>query len=234
MCARIAIDLDSTLYDFETAAREAFLKLAEREDDRGYFRGAYNPWMEWRSPTDACGLDKWLEAIAMCHDADAIRQQVPYAGAVETCQALAAEGHILLYISNRATESTAATHDWLTDWGFLSDPAHELVCTMGAKEPYLHECQYIIDDRPKTTVQFVYDRVWANAVEKMVGWAGEDRREETERNWRRRAFVKAYQYNQNLTDIPGLYLAPTWSGLNYYLVSKGVLSKPAVTPTLKV
>lgn len=232
--ARIAVDIDSTLYDFETPAREAFLTLAEKYDDKSLFMGAYHPWTEWRSPADVCGLDRWLEAIAICHDEDAILAQKPFAGAVETCHALQEEGHTLLYISNRATEATDATREWLDRCGFLREHA-EVIALMGDKKPHMAECQYLIDDRPKTAIEFVYDHDWHNGIG--PSWDGPDLDgpyDDYYSKHARRAFVKAYPYNQNLTDIPKMYLAPTWAGLNYYLVSKGVLSKPAALPALTV
>lgn len=226
--SNIAVDIDSTLYDFETPAREAFFKLYEKYDDKSLFAGAYNPWTEWRSPADACGIEKWLEAIALCHDRDAILAQVPFSGAVATCQALQDEGHHLLYISNRATEASEPTQAWLDEWGFLGENT-EVLALMGDKKPHMAKCQYLIDDRPKTVIEFIHDHDWYNKnVVSRVDAVGRPDPQE------RIAFVKAYQYNQNLTDVPNLYLAPTWAGLNYYLVSKGVLSKPAVQPALTV
>lgn len=268
--ANIAVDIDSTLYDFETPAREAFTKLAEQKNDPTLNRGAYDPWTEWRSPTDSCGLEIWLEAIALCHDADVIEAQIPFAGAVETCNALRDEGHQLLYISNRAAESTEATQRWLDRWGFLEDES-ELVTTTGDKKKYIDHCQYIIDDRPKTVIDFIYDWDWTTKIKagadhiRRAGPNPDDPRYEEHiasleaaldayyasdrpatkqelskieeineaaakafvENNSRRAFVLSYPYNYNLTDIPHLYLAPTWAGLNTYMVKKGVLSKPA-------
>lgn len=233
--AKIAVDIDSTLYDFEQPAREAFLKLADKYNDETIRQGAYHPWTEWRSPTDVCGLDIWLEAIALCHDADAITQQVPFVGAVETCQALADEGHSLLYISNRATESEDATYEWLKYHNFIAPDYGDLVVTTGDKKPFMKDCQYLIDDRLKTCVEFVYDFEWQVGLAN--SWDGPDLDgdyEEYKDGLRRRAFVKAYQYNQAGTDIPGLYLAPSWSGLNIYLTKKGVLSERVALPTMRV
>ena len=208
--ARIACDIDSTLYDFETPARDAFLRLADKYNDKSLFRGAYDPWIEWRSPADSCGLDIWLEAIALVHDSDVILSRTPFDGAVETCQALEAYGHELLFISNRAVEADEPTRQWLEEWGFLKENA-QVVCTDQDKKSFLAECQYLIDDRPKTSIEFVYDWDWrlSNPDDP------------------RKAFVKEYSYNQNLSDIPNLYLAHTWSGLNFYMVRKGVLPEPA-------
>lgn len=231
--ATIAVDIDSTLYDFEDAAREAMLKLYQKTGDIAYKRGAYHPWTEWRSPADAMtddsgSIHRWLEAIAICHQPEVILAQTPFPGAVETCQALLAQGHDLIYISNRAEESTDATVKWLTQWAFLDVfgvPDHgeaTVVCTSKDKGPFMRGCQYLIDDRLKTAVQFVYDYQW------------EDRRRRgfpmnivPEGDHKRKAFVKGYEYNQAGTDIPGLYIAMTWAGLNEYLVSKGVLNDEA-------
>lgn len=228
--ARIAVDIDSTVYDFETPAREAFTKLAEERGDKTLLRGAYDPWTEWRSPADVCGLDAWLDVIELCHSEEIIAAQTPFNGAVETCQALAAEDHDLMYISNRAIESAQATHDWLEKWGFpLTDgilegeeyhAGHVLKVLTTDKKPLLRNCQYLIDDRPKTVIDFIYDIDWQREHGRM--------HDDTDRpDLKRRAFVIAYPYNQALTDIPHLYLAPSWAGLNQYLVGKGVLSKPA-------
>lgn len=275
--AKIAVDIDSTLYDFETPAREAFTRLAQQRDDKSLLRGAYHPWTEWRSPADACGIQPWLDVIDLCHDADMIAKQVPFAGAVETCKALMNEGHELLYISSRKSETERATREWLEEWQFMDSVSGELACVVppADKKPFMTECQYLIDDRPKTVVDFIYDYDWQKmmtAVEQRIRNMGPtssddpfydehllaqekaldayyeaegelkvewlDKAHEiankcadayVEKN-RRRAFVIAYPYNQALTDIPNLYLAPSWAGLNSYMVSKGVLSEPAHTP----
>lgn len=273
--AMIACDIDSTLYDFESPAREAMFKLYKETGDIAYKEGAYHPWTEWRSPADVLGVNRWLKAIELVHDAHVIETMRPFDGAVATCQALLAEGHELLYISNRATESEAATNLWLAYWGFIGiNDATRVVCTSGDKARYMSECQYIIDDRLKTVVQFAYDYDWEKKIRAEAerirvhgpdeGTSyfdghmealdraltcyyendGEGRREaltgmyavnekaadDYYETHRRRAFVKAYPYNQAGTDVPGLYIAPTWAGLNEYLVSKGVLSEPATIP----
>jgi hypothetical protein len=229
--ARIAVDIDSTLYDFDTPAREACLKLYRETGEEPYRIAAYHGSYEWRSYPDLMGVDRWLNAIALVHETDAILGMVPFVGAVETCQALATEGHDLLYISNRAAETYEATDKWLRHWEFpLSDDEHELACVVPPedKQPYLANCQYMIDDRPKTVVDFIYDYEWRHGMVSV--WNDHGDGEPWESFWsrnRRRCFVKAYAYNQALTDVPHLYLAPTWAGLNTYLVSKGVLSAPA-------
>lgn len=225
--ATIAVDVDSTLYDFETPSREAMYKMFKQTGDQAYMHGAYMPWTEWRSPTDSLGLEKWLGVIAMVHDSEVIRRMTPFPGAVATCQALMREGHSLLYISNRATEAQDATHQWLEDCGFLNEFGLEnepkVLCTSEDKAPYMAECQYLIDDRPKTVIQFVYDFDWRLDKLYQAAPGGE---------FERKAFVKGYAYNQALTDVPNVYVAMDWYGLNEYLVRKGVLSEAAAVPTL--
>jgi hypothetical protein len=175
------------------------------------FRGAYDPWTEWRSPADSCGLDIWLEVIALCHSPKIVLSREPFEGAVETCQALEANGHELMFISARDGSAEEATETWLREEGFLGSNA-EVLCAHD-KATHMAECQYLIDDRPKTCIEFVNDWDW-----KLRRPSIEDKRI---------AFVLEYPYNQNLTDVPNLYLAPTWAGINFYLVEKGLLDKPA-------
>lgn len=223
--ATIAVDVDSTLYDFETPSRDAMLKLWQETGDGVYKEGAYHPWTEWRSPADVLGVEKWLKAIAVVHEDDAILGMQPFTGAVETCQALIDAGHNLIYITNRAAHTEEATRQWLVNNRFLPEPDRinaKLVVTEGDKGPFMENCQYLIDDRLKTCIQFVYDYEWQfyNGVRGAV---------KGDRNRDRIAFVKAYPYNQNATDVPGLILAPTWAAINVYLVKKGLLPEAAVT-----
>jgi hypothetical protein len=204
----IGIDLDDSLYSFRDAALEELGAMAI--DNPKLEKALYATWDQWRTPHDLCGHDEWMEVIRRVHDDDMILKQTPFQGAVETCQALMAQGHRLIYISNRSTESKEATSAWLATHGFSVSGYTELVCTSDDKQPYLQDCQFLIDDRPKTCIEFVHDYQW--------------KRKTYDRE--RKAFMKSYPYNQNLTDVPNLYLAPTWHGLNKYLVSKGVLSCP--------
>ena len=223
--AIIGVDVDSTLYDFETPSRDAALKMWQETGDDAFKEAHYHPWTEWRSPADVLMGDdgiphRWLEVINRVHDDNSILSQVPFTGAVETCQALMRAGHKLIYITNRAASTEAATRTWLVNNGLLDSaevvmPA-TLVVTDGDKRPFLEHAQYLIDDRLKTCVQFVYDYDWQfmNGVRKDAGGPG---------TLDRVAFVKAYPYNQNATDVPGLILAPTWAGISHYLVKKGLL-----------
>ena len=229
--ATIAVDVDSTLYDFETPSRDAALKLWQETGDDGFKEAAYHPWTEWRSPADVLMGDdgiphRWLEVIGRVHEDDSILSQVPFTGAVETCCALLEAGHKLIYITNRAASTEAATRKWLDQNGFIfndgPDPTQTtLVVTEGDKRPFMVDCQYLIDDRLKTCVEFIHDFDWQFNFGQRGHVKGDANRD-------RIAFVKAYPYNQNATDIPGLILAPTWAAINVYLVKKGLLPEAAV------
>lgn len=210
----IAIDIDSTLYDFATPARQAFLDLALKHGEKEeYFRGGYQSWVEWRSPADACGLDAFQEVLDIVHSPDVIREQTPYPNAKEVIDELAEE-HEIFYISNRDSSATEATAEWL---GYHAFPEAELIATMEDKQPYLSECQYLIDDRAKTLVQFVHDYTWKYTF-------GALSTPDSDHSHERKAFGLLFEYNRNLTDIPGIYLAPTWSGIAYYLKRTGVIT----------
>lgn len=205
----IAIDIDSTLYDFATPARQAFLDLAlihgEKEE---YFKGGYQSWVEWRSPGDVCGMDAFREVLGIVHSPQVIIEQDPYPGSVQVVNELA-EQHEIFYISNRDPDSADATEDWLSLCGF---PRAKLIAMMDDKVPYLSECQYIIDDRAKTLVQFVEDFNWKYTYGSL----------ETPRQ--RKAFGLMFDYNRALTDVPNIYLAPTWGGIRFYLERNGVIT----------
>lgn len=228
--ATIAVDIDSTLYDFDTLAREAALKLWLETNDETYRRGIYYSSEDWRAPAELMGVERWVDGvIARCHDDEMILKQVPFAGAVDTCRGLVEAGHNLIYISNRKTETEEATRQWLVTNGFFcgdikrrsEDQSVALVVTEGDKRPFIEKCQYLIDDRLKTCVEFVYDFDWQFYHGQRGVVKGPANRD-------RRAFVLKYPYNQNGTDIPGLYVAPTWAGLNVYMHRKGVLPELAV------
>lgn len=211
--ARIAVDVDSTLYDFETLARDEFLKLAIERDDKELFQGAYHPWVEWRSPADSCGVPAWLEVIERCHSTTNIKNQQPFEGSVDACWDLVESGHDLIYLSSRDSETFKATREWLKACEFPD--SDKLVVCGSDKSEHLKDCQYLIDDRPKTVVEFVNDFAWRLAD------VGRIRRGESARP--RLAFVKAYGYNQNLTDLPSIYLGPTWEAFRYYMTKKGLI-----------
>jgi len=198
-----AIDIDSILYPFDIPARRAFENLYEETGDKKYLIGAYHSWDEWRSPEDACGKETWEKVIAMVHSPEVILEQTPFVGAVEGVNAIWNNGYEIIYVSNRHSNSVNATTQWLKDQGF---PLGELHCIQQDKKDILSKCRYLIDDRPKTLVDFIYDFDWKvqNAVD-------------------RKAFSLLYSYNRNLSDIPGIFLSPTWDGITSYLERKGII-----------
>jgi hypothetical protein len=210
--AKIAIDIDDTLYDFGSVAKDALFRIANERGDKDLFKGVYSPATQWRHPNDYAGSETWMEAIRLSHQPEVILAQTPFPGAADTLNALYEHGHDLMYISNRAEEAEEATQEWLAANGFPlgHDAEVEVVCTMAAKMPLMKDCQYLIDDRPRTLVLFTQDHHW---------WRGHGSLEE------RRAFGRQTPYNENLTDLPNIYLAPSWAGIGYYLVRKGLLDK---------
>lgn len=210
----IAVDIDSTLYDFATPARQAFLDLALKHGDKEeYFKGGYQSWVEWRSPSDVCGSDAFNEVLDIVHSPRVIREQTPYPNAKEVLDEITDE-HEIFYISNRDESAAEATEEWLSNWGF---PDAELIATMEDKQAYLCECQYLIDDRAKTLIQFVEDFNWKYTF-------GSLSTPDSDNSNERKAFGLLFEYNRNLTDIPNIYLAPTWAGIRYYLQTKGVIN----------
>jgi hypothetical protein len=132
---------------------------------------------------------------------------MPFKNAVTTLRKIFSAGNDIIYISNRSDSAYDATYEWLQAHGFPQ--AKSLVCTTENKRPFIEDCQYIIDDRPKTLVEFVYDYDW--------------QRHEWDGRLNRVAFGLFCEYNRALTDVPGIYLAPNWTLLEKYIEEKSDL-----------
>lgn len=204
---RIGIDIDNTLFHFDASARDVFLMLAEERRDKSLFRGAYSPWTEWRSLSDACGQEIADEVIEHVHQT--MPYHPPFPGSVAVVTALAEAGHVIEYLSTRDPQYQLDTEYWLIDNKF---PYGLVFCSWEDKQERLRRSQILIDDRPKTIIEFVYSYQWKNR------WGSENSEKQ------RKAFSLAWPYNSALTDIPNVYLAPTWAGIRYYLVREGVLN----------
>lgn len=201
----IGVDVDDTLYSFAQAARE---ELADwTGPDRERFRSAaYAQWTDWRSADELCD-GRFFDVIKKVHSDAVIKRQKPFPGSKKVLKELDEAGHRMRYITSRDGKCKTATADWLFDvCGF---PEGELICSYDDKIPRISDCRYIIDDRPKTLVQFVYDFQYkykhGSEHKKRMGFG-----------------IHATQ-NMSLTDVPGIYLAPTWGLLRRYLVEKGEL-----------
>lgn len=202
--ANIAIDVDNTLYSFDLECREAFFEMALDKENKDYLRGAYAPQVEWRSLGDVLGFPALAEAIEIVHSRTL--EQTPYKGAVKTVQQIAEKGHKIKYVTTRDEKHAEITEGWLAKYHFPEAPVY---CSNEDKTEFISDCQYIIDDRPKTILNFIYDYDWKSE------WQREDNQ--------RKAFGLWFPYNQNLTDVRNVLLAPTWRGINYYLERKGIL-----------
>lgn len=205
----IAVDIDDTLYDFNTAIRDEFFKMAMEYDDRSILKGAYTPHVEWRSLSDSLESEIVYEAIQRVHKDESILSQKPFNHACDTLWALSDNGHEILYISSRRDECYEATVEWLTEHYFPNQD--NLICVSGPKAPHITSVQYLIDDRPQTVVDFVTDYTWKRSRNTLV------------KENQRMAFGLWFPYNQALTDVKNVYLAPSWLGIEYYLKRKGLL-----------
>ena len=218
--ATVAVDIDDTLYDFNALSREMICREAARTGDEQLMNAAYSHWGEWRAPSDQL-KERWLEIISMCHQPEVIQAQQPFPGTYEVLWRIIEAGHNITYISNRDPATHDNTQFWLNCHGFPApngwdsfgqdlDHRVKLICTAADKMPLIADCQYIIDDRPKTLVKFVYDYDWKNR------WGSKNA------VMARKGFALHREYNAGLTDVPGIYLAKTWTLLDKFLVDKGV------------
>lgn len=204
--SKVAVDIDDSLYDFGGLAQEMIVQLAAKNNDKRLQKAAYSSWNEWRTPNDFLE-GEWQSIIDMCHRDHVIRSQIPFKNAVSTLRKIFSAGNDIIYISNRSESAYDATYEWLQAHGFPQSKS--LVCTTGDKRPFIEDCRYIIDDRPKTLVEFVYDYDW--------------QRQEWDGHLNRVAFGLFCEYNRALTDVPGIYLAPNWTLLEKYIEEKSDL-----------
>lgn len=241
--AKVAVDIDDTLYSFTDEAREQLSLMVDEPEYAPYktqlLHALYAKWDQWRTPYELCGNNAegeslWLKCIDRCHDDEAILRQQPFVGAVEVCRELLDAGHELVYISNRNTETKEATAEWLFRNGFWSLPqgyqddrvfeeggATSLVITNGDKRPFIKDCQYMIDDRVKNVLDFIYDYAYETEIQETA--LGYTDPQEVYDGLKRKAFVTVTDFNNGLTDVSGLYLAHTWAGLRRYMVKTGLL-----------
>jgi FMN phosphatase YigB (HAD superfamily) len=196
----VAVDLDMTLYNFDAEVREAFFELAIKNDDKTILRGAYSTNMEWRNLTDVLGPKMAYEAIELVHERTL--EQEAFKGSADAVSKLWWAGHEIRYVTGRLEKHKPNTKSWLAEQGF---PVGEVICAHDKKE-HIEDCQYLIDDRPKTLVDFVTDFDWRT----------------NSPNLERKAFGLWTSYNRNLTDVKNIYLAPTWRGIDFYLERKGL------------
>lgn len=200
----IYCDLDGTVVDFSAQARKVWMELAQQKGDGSLLRGAYMTWNEFRSPRDVCGDNVWREIVDKVHSDDSIlAQPVLDVDCVEILNKIA-ENYELYFISNRRPDSYEATHKWLEKnfKGWV-----DLICTEANKNDIMEDGRYLIDDRPRTIVEFRYQYTW-HFSERNTG--------------PRKVFSLLTDYNRNLTDIPNVFLAPNWKGLDYYFKREGI------------
>jgi len=201
--SKVAIDIDDTLYSFSDLAQEMITKVAIKRGDKALKNGVYSSWHEWRTPNDLLD-EEWQSIIDLCHQDHVIRSQMPFKNAALVLRKIFDMGHDIVYISNRAESTYNVTKEWLQNYNFPQ--ANSLICTTENKVSFIKDCQYIIDDRPKTLVEFVYDYEWnENRIYDRVG------------------FGLFCEYNRALTDVPGIYLAPNWALLEKYIEEKSDL-----------
>ena len=221
--AKIAVDIDDTIYSFRDIAKDALFYLAQKYDDKEILSAAYTEALQWRTMADVAGGEILAEAIELAHSSDVMHNQPAFRGAAQTVRALYDAGHEIIYISNRDEKSKHDTERWLEMREFPCPLFHnvEVKCLWGDKIPHLKDCQFIIDDRVSTLIRFAYDKDWPGsqyALDTSIA------------DGRRIGFGLHAPHNTNLTDVPNIILAPTWAGLNYYLVRKGLLEEPAYDP----
>lgn len=194
----IAIDIDDTLTSFNDLAKKVIWKRFRETGDKVYKGYVYASLSQWRTPLDILTKDEWISIVNECHSPENIAQNIPFAGSVEIINELAKNNEIY-YVSNRAPRTYKDTVAWLRNSGY---PNPETVICLADKPKIdfflIQDIDYIIDDRPKTLVEFSYFK--NNA----------------------KSFGLLTEYNTSLTDLDNIYLAHDWYGLAYFLEKENI------------
>lgn len=200
--AKVYCDIDETIYPFSSLARQVWSELAHKRRDDSLLRGAYVAWQDWRSPKDVCGSKTWQEVIDICHSDFMILSRVPYKGAPKVIRRLS-NSHDVVFITNRNQKAKDATAKWLDQWGFQYK---DLICTTDDKQEFMSDGNYLFDDRPKSLIEFVYNFAWQLYTQP-----------------KRKGFALLTDYNRNLTDVPNIYIAPSWWGIEKQLEKEEII-----------
>lgn len=201
----VAVDIDDTLVPFSDKIREEFFNLAIESGDKKYLKGAYADFNEWRGMSDLFDMKTMLGVFSRVHEKQ--WEDKPYPNASGVLRELAKKYEIK-YVTCREERFREHVRTFLFGSWF---PKGELVIL----DPFVHDkkeaiqdCDILIEDRPKTIFEFLKmdEGIKSNII------SGE-----------RIVFGLWKSHNRNLTDIPNVYLAPTWRGIQYYMKKKGVL-----------
>jgi hypothetical protein len=181
------VDIDSTLYAFEQVLHDLALEMygVELTIEPPF-------WGSW--DREMGSYQQLTEVFARVHSPEQIVSNVPYPGAVESLQALHADGMRFRYVSDRDGAALAATEQWLKAMGFPQ--AEQLSCTHD-KRQWLHnhrnQISTIIDDRLLTITHARFQMHIPHVFSLRHGW------------------------NANLSDMPGVHLADTWPELESFI-----------------
>lgn len=186
----IYCDIDNTIFDFEREARSLLRDLALESDDKRLLRASYTRWDEWSCLSDLVGSEITKIVVDKIHSDEFIDESVIDYTCIDVLNRIDRREHSLRFITNRDLSCQGATEEMLSNYGIIFDC---LICTKGEKKFFTANGQYLIDDRPKNLIDFVYGQ-------------GRDRF----------GFGLLTDWNRNLTDVDRVYLSPDWRGLGKY------------------
>lgn len=180
----VAVDIDNTIHESDITMNRASMELFDSP-----FRWCKQP--EWYTFTDqAMPLENALQVFNRMHDRDMIFLTDPYVGAVQGLERIVAGGYEIKYFTDRKADAHDDTRDWLEKYGFPT-PENLLCCKDKRAELKAHadELATIIDDRPRTLIFARYELGMEHV------------------------FSLKQPYNRALSDVPGVHLADTWTGV---------------------
>ncbi|ATP40425.1 hypothetical protein CSE16_10400 [Solibacillus sp. R5-41] len=145
---KFGFDIDDTLIHLRGYAFELYNKEFEQNFGVDVFQGI--PTVEIHAPfglTNEEGRAMWKRSMETIY----FTSCPVYEGALETLQALVAEGHDVYYITSRPKQFCGRTKDWMIAQGFPVAEGH-FFCGMEDDEKIATikalELDYYVDDKP--------------------------------------------------------------------------------------
>lgn len=180
----VVVDIDSTLYCFLSAFQRSAARAGISVPDPVHIT-------EW-SAVEPYFIDvkNFLACVEDAYSFEAIDTNEPYPGCVEALHKIKESGFEVAYYTDRAKHMKQSTHDWLKVWGFPSiENLHVCDDKRNDLKQVKSDIATVIDDRPRTLV-------WSRYV---LGLE--------------KVFTLGHSYNRNLSDIPGIFIEPSWPSL---------------------
>lgn len=177
----VVVDIDSTLYCFLSAFQRSAARAGISVPDPVHIT-------EWSAMEPYFSdFKNFLACVEDAYSFETIDANEPYPGCVDALHKIQDSGFEVAYYTDRAKRMEQATYDWLKAWDFPSiDNLHVCADKRNDLRQIGTKVATVIDDRPRTLI-------WSRYV---LGLE--------------KVFTLQHSYNRNLSDVPGVFIEPSW------------------------